>query len=282
MAGQMVRITVLVENKAQGSGLLAVHGLAFWLEAGQRNVLFDTGPGAALEHNARRLGIALESADAIVLSHGHYDHTGGLAVASRLAPQATIYAHPAAFERKYAGSAGGTNRDIGAADSEDRLARWVTHRLVHTAEPTEVCEGVSVTGAIPRLTDFEDTGGSFFLDGDSRVHDPLIDDQALFFGSSRGTVVLLGCAHAGVINTLRYVQELTGGRPIHTVVGGMHLMQASPERMEQTIEALRELDVERLGPAHCTGAKATAQLAAAFPGRCFSCAAGATMEFVTP
>jgi len=276
----LVRVTTLVENTVHQRGLLGEHGLAFWIETERRNLLFDTGQGLALEHNARRLGLHLESLEAVVLSHGHNDHTGGLSAATQLAPQAIVYAHPAAFERKYVRKDDGTTRDIGVPDPQNLDALRRARAWIHTVKPVDVGGGIFVTGPIPRLTRFEDTGGPFFLDSKGSAPDPLSDDQALFFASSQGAVVLLGCAHAGVINTLQYVRTLTGGSPIHAVMGGMHLKHAGPERMEQTIEALRELEIERLGPAHCTGSSAEAQLRAAFPGKCFSCPAGSTMEFM--
>lgn len=151
--------------------------------------------------------------------------------------------------------------------------------LCWTDKPTQIGEGLWVTGEVPRLTDFENTGGRFFLDRACRQADALLDDQAVFFESSRGIVVLLGCAHAGVINTLRYVRELTGGKPIHAVMGGMHLVNATPERIDRTAEALGQLDVARLGPAHCTGADAAARLWYAFPGRCYSCSVGTVKQY---
>ncbi|MGO8698975.1 MAG: hypothetical protein ACLQVY_14770 [Limisphaerales bacterium] len=109
--------------------------------------------------------------------------------------------------------------------------------------------------------------------------DPLLDDQALFFDTPKGLVVLLGCGHAGVVNTLDYVQRITGGRPIHTLLGGLHLGAANPERMEKTISALRRWDIQKLAPGHCTGMPAMSWLWAAFPDRCSSCAVGVRMRF---
>jgi 7,8-dihydropterin-6-yl-methyl-4-(beta-D-ribofuranosyl)aminobenzene 5'-phosphate synthase len=151
--------------------------------------------------------------------------------------------------------------------------------VVWTAKPTEVLEGIFATGEIPRQNDFEDTGGRFFLDAVCAHPDPLMDDQALFFDTTEGLVVLLGCGHAGVVNTLEHVRHLAGGRPIHTILGGLHLLTASPERMDKTLAAFRRLDIQRLAPGHCTGLPALAQLWTAFPGRCASCAVGASRLF---
>ena len=151
--------------------------------------------------------------------------------------------------------------------------------MVSTYEPTEIADGLFVTGEIPRVTDFEDTGGPFFLDENCERPDPLIDDQALFFDSPRGTVVILGCAHAGVVNTLRYVRQLTNDKPIHAILGGLHLLWATEERVSQTVEALRALEIEHIGIAHCTGFEASGALLTALPGKCHACIAGSVVEF---
>ena len=153
------------------------------------------------------------------------------------------------------------------------------NQLIATDQPTAVSDGLTVTGPVPRLTDFEDTGGPFFLDEACTRPDPLEDDQSVFFDTTGGTAVLLGCAHSGVINTLRYIHQLTDNRPIHAVVGGMHLIGASPQRIERTIEELQRMGVGRLAPAHCTGMPATVALWNAFPGRCQPCPVGTRFEF---
>jgi 7,8-dihydropterin-6-yl-methyl-4-(beta-D-ribofuranosyl)aminobenzene 5'-phosphate synthase len=274
------KITVLVDDTAGGRGLLAEHGLAFWLALPSGNVLFDTGQGMVLRHNAERLGMDLASTDAVALSHGHYDHTGGLAGVLDAAPDAAVHACPDSLDPKYARNADGSGRDVGMARNlAGRLNECETlHRVTG---PTEILPGLWLTGPIPRTTDFEDTGGEFFTDADCTRPDALTDDQAAFFDGADGTVVVLGCAHAGVINTLRYVRELTGRRAIHTVLGGMHLLHAGPGRLGPTIDALQALDIARMLPCHCTGFGATAQLAAAFPHAISPCRVGTVVETPT-
>jgi 7,8-dihydropterin-6-yl-methyl-4-(beta-D-ribofuranosyl)aminobenzene 5'-phosphate synthase len=272
-------ITVLVENTARGPDVLAEHGLSYWIEYQGRHVLLDTGQGGVLLNNGYRLGISLREIEALVLSHGHYDHTGGAADALKTNRPISVYVHPAAFTRKFIRNSDGTVREIGMPYLSDKTVRNSRNRLIATDQPTTVFDGLTATGPVPRLTDFEDTGGAFFLDEACTKPDPLEDDQSFFFSTAKGTVVLLGCAHSGIVNTLHYIRQLTDNQPIFTIIGGMHLIGASAERIKRTIEELQRLGVERLAPAHCTGMPATVALWNAFPGRCQSCSVGARFEF---
>jgi 7,8-dihydropterin-6-yl-methyl-4-(beta-D-ribofuranosyl)aminobenzene 5'-phosphate synthase len=273
------RITVLVEDTASGPGLLAEHGLAYWIEYDDHRVLLDSGQGGALMSNAHTLGIRLSDIEALALSHGHYDHTGGVAEVLGICQSVAVHAHPAALAQKFVRNNDGTAREIGMPDLSVKAIRDLHHRLVITNQPIAVFDELAVSGPVPWSADFEDTGGPYFLDEICTQPDPLKDDQSMFFSTSKGTVVLLGCAHSGVINTLHHIRRLTNNRPIHAVIGGMHLVNASSHRIERTIEELRKIGVERLAPAHCTGMQATMALSKAFPGQCQPCSVGTRFEF---
>jgi 7,8-dihydropterin-6-yl-methyl-4-(beta-D-ribofuranosyl)aminobenzene 5'-phosphate synthase len=273
-----LKITVLVENTANGPGLIAEHGLSFWIELGRKKILFDTGQGQALRHNAQRIHIPLESADSILLSHGHYDHTGGISDVLSLAGHPRVYVHPQAFAPKYACSAEGIAREIGMPEVSAQAIRSMSDP-VSVEAPTEIGGGLWCTGPIPRMNEYEDTGGAFFKDNDCRNPDDLLDDQAAFLKTKRGTVVILGCAHAGVINTLHFIQTLTANHPIRAVIGGMHLLNANPQRLDNTITEMRRLEIELLMPGHCTGFDVMMRLWNEFPGQCERCLTGSVIEF---
>jgi 7,8-dihydropterin-6-yl-methyl-4-(beta-D-ribofuranosyl)aminobenzene 5'-phosphate synthase len=274
-----VRMTVLVENMARGRHLLGEHGLSFYIETGRHRVLFDTGQGKALLNNAEVLGVDLQDLDAVVLSHGHYDHAGGVAVLPVRATPLRLYAHPAAFETKFSRHDDGSVHDVGLPDPARRALKTETFQLTGDGRPAEVVENILATGEIPRRTDYEDVGGAFFTDEACKHPDLLPDDQALAIRTPQGVVVLLGCAHAGVVNTLDYVAELLGEGQFHAVMGGMHLMRAPEKRLKATIAALEHYDVRLVGPCHCTGIAATATLWNYFTEKCRECSVGTVLEF---
>lgn len=273
-----LRITVLAENTARGVDLLGEHGLALWVEANGRRILFDTGQGKVLRHNAQCLEVALDAAETVVISHGHFDHTGGLGDILNTVGKIDLHLHPAALEKKYYREKTPPNRSIGIVGFDEQTLRERTQNLVLTRRPMELMEGVHLTGEIPRRNDFEDTGGPFYLDESCTDADPLLDDQALYIETPAGTVVVLGCAHAGVVNTLDYVAELTGRDRIHAVLGGMHLARATTQRLEATVAALRRYGIQKIGTAHCTGTRATSYLWSRLPSACFECCVGSVFS----
>ena len=273
---QRIRTTILIENTAYKTGLKIEHGLSFWIEYGNSKMLFDTGQSDSILHNAKILDIDLAKASAILLSHGHYDHTGGLLFVLNVAPRAKIYLHPKATEPKF--SLKNTNaKYIGMSDSSKKAIQ--DSNILWTATPAQIFPGMSVTGQVPRMNDYEDVGGAFFIDENCQKPDKLLDEQALFIESSNGLVVVFGCGHAGVVNILDYISKLTGEKNIYAVIGGMHLLNASPTRIENTIKAFKKYKIQKIMPLHCTGKKAIDAMKNAFGEKCLSLGAGGQINF---
>ena len=259
-----VSFTLIVDNEAP-PGLVAEHGFAAWIDTGDACVLFDTGQGAALEPNARMLGIDLGRANALVLSHGHYDHTGS--VPSFLASNShaqIVYGRGATIGR-FSCHPQQRARQIGMPGTVcDALAQLPPERCRVLDAPRYLRPGVGITGPVPRQTAFEDTGGPFYLDENKTQPDLLEDDLSLWFETTDGLVIVTGCCHSGLVNTVRHVQRISGISRIHGIIGGLHLLNAGTERLDATLDFLRDCAPDFLLPCHCTGASVVERLRTEF------------------
>jgi len=261
-----LQITTLSENTAGLDDLLGERGLSILIETDEVNILFDTGRSISASHNADILGIDLRRIDKIVLSHGHSDHTGGLRqVLRRIGKKGIeIIAHPDIWAVKYSRREGEEDRYIGIPFHRQTLESLGAHFNL-TTEPVRITDNIMTTGEIPMVTDYEKIEPRLVVkEGNRFKPDKLRDDQALIINTETGLVVILGCAHRGIINTLYHAQQITGVKTIYAVLGGCHLMDASEERIWLTIAALKELGVQRLGVCHCTGLPASAIMAQEF------------------
>ena len=273
-----LRITTLSENTAGLGNFLGEWGLSILVETDGPNILFDTGQSISASHNADILGIDLSQIDKIVLSHGHFDHTGGLRqVLRRIGKEIEIIAHPDMWQAKYA-TREGEDRYIGIPFQRQELES-LGARFNLTTESVRLTDNIMTTGEVPMVTDYEEIEPYLVVKEDAGFKpDKLLDDQALIINTEPGLVVILGCAHHGIINTLYHAQQLTGVKTIDTVLGGCHLMDASEERVWLTIAALKEIGVQRLGVSHCTGLPASAIMAQEFGDKFFFNNAGTILS----
>jgi 7,8-dihydropterin-6-yl-methyl-4-(beta-D-ribofuranosyl)aminobenzene 5'-phosphate synthase len=272
-----LRLITLVENTTSWLWLVGESAWSIVVEAEGTRYLFDTGLTTAAVHNAGRMGISMASIDRILLSHGHNDHTGGLRSVLQNAgvevgqtnyvdpprDHMDVVCHPEVWGPKYI-----RHRDHrcyhygGIPFRREDLEKHCGARFVESREPVHVTDDIVWSGEIPMTNDFEHFTSICFLkkspdaalDDDSQFEpDPNIDDASLFIRTDKGLVIVMGCCHRGIINTIHHARETMGEERIHLVVGGTHLCDASEERIEKTVAELKKLRVDRVGSSHCTG-----------------------------
>ena len=245
-------IHCLVDTLA-GPGYMSEFGLSLFIEASGRRILFDTGASEALVPNAARMGVDLNSITDIVLSHGHYDHTGGLA---KLVPppHTPAYVGRGITEPCWSLHDDGTKHRITMPHESQAV---LTKCRVHEIDAfTEIHPGMFLTGPIPRESG-EDCGGHFFSDESCMTPNLIPEEQALLLASG---VLITGCCHAGIINTVEACRKAFSDIAIRTIIGGLHLWHASEERLERTAAYLASLNLDRLVLMHCTGENAVEYL----------------------
>ena len=258
-------LTVLVDDEAGPKAGCAEHGLSFWIDADCFRILFDSGQGNVLRENMRQLDLNPAEIDAVAISHGHYDHTGGIPKILADCEKASIFLHPDALRRRYSQSSDGGVHPVGFPLSAAELLRSRNDFIRWTKTATRLHSSVFVTGEVPRHVSLEAPAGRFFLDSECLAPDPFSDDQALVVETAEGAIVLLGCSHAGVENSLSCALSHSCTGRLRAVIGGMHLSDASQEGIVGLGDRLEELGPQLICPCHCTGGRAKEYLKKRFP-----------------
>lgn len=274
-----IQATILCENHVGVPfGVIGEHGFACFIETEKGNYLFDTGQGFGILQNAAILKKDLSSIRSIMISHGHYDHTGGLPAVLKQKGPVDVYAHPDIFiDRYWADDT--TRRYIGMPFKKSFL-EGIGARFRLGVDMAEVGEGIYWTGEIPRKTPFEKGDANMIAcppEEEPIQPDPIKDDASLIIDSDSGLIVILGCAHAGMINILNYAIEQLRKDRIYAVIGGTHLGFSSPEQFEETLKVIDDYKIEHLGVSHCTGPARAAELAVRLKKRFFFGSVGATL-----
>lgn len=275
------RITILCENSvARPGALIAEHGFAALIETSSDSILFDTGQGFGLLNNAQEMGLNLQKISTVVLSHGHSDHTGGLpALLAYLQRPLAVVAHPDIFSERYWRS-NFELRPIGMVAQQSELeGQGASFSL--SCRYQQLTENLYCSGEVPRRSNFEN-GDPHLVIADGQggyCPDPLRDDLSLALTTEKGLVILLGCAHAGVINIIDHFREQSGEERICALIGGTHLGPASEEQFQATLAMLKRYRIGKIGLSHCTGLNRGAQLFQEFAGRSFFAAAGTVLDF---
>ncbi len=280
-----MRVTILCENTVgvtRPMGLMGEHGLSFWIED-QSITVYDTGQGVGIINNMALLGKSIRSIDRIILSHGHYDHTGGLMpVLAQRDTVLPVYVHKEAFRNKVAvgeGPDGATVVPIGFPYSREEYEK-------NGAQFRPLDHLARIEDKIFTISDIERSGGwktwdarlKLFEDG-KILDDPFNDDLSLLLETRSGPVVLLGCAHAGVVEILDDLSRKTGYREFYAVIGGTHLSTAPEAYINRAIEAFNDYRVKVLGTSHCTGFYASARIMKHFKKKFVPANVGSTFDF---
>lgn len=277
-----MKISILTENTVYKRGFLGEHGLSLLIETDDRRYLFDTGQSDVFLHNAAKLQLPLQELDGVILSHGHYDHCGGMENLPRQEREIPVYIHQKAFEKKYAENLKtGELRYIGL-EHTDNWPQWVKlHKLQGGCN--KISDGVYLLSEIPYTTEFEPLPKGFWKGNKQSFQPELLadtmeDEQLLVIECEEGLCVFAGCAHPGIINCLRYVQSVFVNAHIHSLVAGMHLKGCRMERVQKTILALQEMEIDYIIPLHCTGLRAIAAIREALGSCCLLAEAGKQIE----
>ncbi len=273
-------ITILSDNCVGKTGLIGEHGFSALIEKGEERFLFDTSAGTSLPHNTKKLEKDLRSLDKIIISHGHYDHTGGLKWAIQRSGEKTeVVAHPEIFAKHMVRNTGEAPKYWGCPFTREELEEsGAAFNMIDRT--SEISPGMRFITGIDLMPEQVPVDTRLVIPRGARyVLDPVEDDASLLIDCEGAAVLVLGCAHSGILNILDYVENQMGIGKLRAVIGGTHLKFFDSIDLSRIIERLESLHIDLIGVSHCTGLLAAARLAAHFKDRFMSASTGMVFEF---
>lgn len=275
-----MKFRFLIENKTDNPGIIAEHGLSVYIEAQGKKIIFDAGATNLFAANAAEMGVDLSAVDLAVVSHGHYDHTGGFPIFHEINPDAPIYIHRNALRISY-GTEGGPLDKGGKLDKEPCSIKWsdeelkmLSDQLVFTDGPLQISDNIKITGSVTVDENFAPTDFFYVKEGDKLVPDDMSHEQCLVIREPEGLYIFSGCSHRGVISALNTGKSMFPGERVAVLVAGMHLYSASDEDRARVVDEIAAENMDNVMPVHCTGIKAICDLKTRLGDKCTVATAG--------
>lgn len=247
----MIKITIISNNHVHKK-LKEEHGFSLLLKAGKYNILIDTGQSKAFLENIEILKIDIKLIQALIISHGHYDHCGNISFILNKHKNIKTYIHPAALKKRYSihKDRNPEVKEIGL--SPESIKSLSQSDIVLSKEYCKIIDNIFITGQIPRISS-EDQQGHFYYDLKGLEPDTIPDDQSIWIETKEGLIIITGCCHAGLVNTVEYIKKVSGLNKVKAIIGGLHLNSVSPEKINNIINYINSLKLEKIYPGHCTG-----------------------------
>lgn len=270
-----MKFSFLVENRTNHEGILAEHGLSIYIETEEKTILFDAGASDAFAVNADRMGIDLAAADLAVISHGHYDHTGGIPLFCRKNRKAPVYLHKNAFRRSHGCSDGKIEKRMCGIRWTEEQRKQMEDRIRFTDGPVRITENIVITGTVPCAEGFEPSERFYYYNVNGEpVEDDMSHEQCLVIREEDGLYVFSGCSHRGVISALEAARAMFPGEPVAAFIAGMHLYETDAETRARVVDQVAEAQIGTVYPVHCTGIDAICDLRTRLGERCVIAGAG--------
>jgi 7,8-dihydropterin-6-yl-methyl-4-(beta-D-ribofuranosyl)aminobenzene 5'-phosphate synthase len=266
-----MKIVTLIENLVYTRGLIAEHGFSVYIDIGNKKILFDTGQSGAFISNAEKLGIDITDIDAVIISHGHYDHIGGLSEFLNKNKKSKIYLKSTTLTPKYH-----NNTFIGTTIDLKKLG----DRVEYVEDVTEIDGGLFIIPTIPVIDTLDTSFSNFYIQKEDHREDDQFQDE-LFIAITKNSKlsIISSCSHRGITNIVREaVREFK--MPVYLILGGFHLSKCKEEQLDAVISYLKEINPEYLGISHCTGVEKHTQFTIEFPGKTFYNSTGNSIEIL--